>query len=182
MALPDTEVQMLWGFAVMPVAEEPALATLERIAAETLGRALLCWIPLMQGGTDPKNIAEWIRLAGLETDEHRRRVYGIVALTFAELTDNPAVWQKALEGWGVEKSALWERIRKEGQAEARLEGRLVELRAGLLRILRKRFDPLPEDLLQAIQVQQDPDVLNRATEVALDAASLEPVKSVLSVN
>jgi hypothetical protein len=84
------------------LAEEDAAATLAGIAAGSVGRCLLPWIPPMRGRAEAGIIEQWKQLALSEPDARRRADYCGLALVFAELTDCRPQWKRALERWNVE--------------------------------------------------------------------------------
>jgi hypothetical protein len=183
MTLPGTDVRMDWRYPVRSVADEDATEHLTKIAAGSLPRGLLCWVPLMKGGTDPETLAGWLRLAGQEPDANRRNVLAILTLTFAELTPALASWSKMLEGWNVEKSILWESIRQKAREQGLEEGEAKGLRNSLRQIFKARFpDANPAAVLQVIETQADPDVLNRWIQRASLADSFEQFQASLSAN
>jgi hypothetical protein len=144
--------------------EEDAAATLARIAAGEMERCILPWVVLMRGAGRADIIEEWRRLALQETDRRLRREYGAVALVFSELTRHASAWDRALEGWDVERSR--HAMEWEGRGEAR------RARADLLRVLQTRFPgPFPADLAAAIAELNDPNELTRWLDAALTAAS-----------
>lgn len=155
-----------------------AAETLARIARGELGRGILFWIALMSGAGDAGVVAEWLRLASEEPDADRRSEYGGIALIFANWAGHGTIWQKALEGWNVEKIEIVERwkaeARTEGRREGHREGALQTARANLLKLLGFRFtSELPTALTELIKKQADPDRLSAWYDAALAAASLE---------
>jgi hypothetical protein len=100
-----------------------------------------------------------------------------------------------LEAWNVEKSILWEslrqRAREQGLAEGRElgleqgreEGQARGLRNSLRQIVKTRFpDANPARVLQVVETQADPDVLDLWIQRALIADSLEQFQASLSAN
>jgi hypothetical protein len=118
---------------------EDAAATLDAVAAGTISRWLLAWLPLMRGGAEPGIIERWKTEAGKEPGERDRRLLAHLTLTFAALARCRAAWQGQLEGWAVIKSDYLEELREEVRAEAREEGRTEGLRRDVLRLGRHRF-------------------------------------------
>jgi hypothetical protein len=136
------------------LAEESAKLTLDRVARRQYHRALLPWLPLMAGGSEPNIIARCIKLAR-DLDEQKQADFGLHALIFAEKSADPGAWQKALEGWGVVKSTTVEKFRQEGQ------------RRSLLRVLTSRTrQVVPDDLAEVIQSCSDSDKLDSWTDIA----------------
>lgn len=145
--------------------EEDAAATLQRIAAGELPRCVLPWIPLMRGGGDAIIIEEWRRLASLERNAYRRADYGALAMIFAELAKRKGIWQMGLEGWNVRES----KFLKDWADQAALRS----LRKTLLRLLQSRLqNPLPLDLLDAINDCEDQSELDRWIDLSVVANTL----------
>jgi hypothetical protein len=167
-----------------------AAATLARIAADEVTAALLPWLPLMRGAGEPAVIAEWVRLAQTAPNSRRRQEYGTLAGFFADLVPWRQVWKNALESWNMHESEFlkeWvEKYKhespflKELREKDRTEGRVEGMRTSLLRVLRsKAADPLPGDLVAAIEAQGDADELSRWFDLALTAPSLEQFRQAL---
>src|SRR5208283_1122779 len=97
-------------------------------------------IPLMQNGSEPGIITQWLELACAEPDERRRGDYGGLALVFAELAGCRPAWKQALQGWNMQVSQQV----LEWQAEATLRTPREDLRT----LLEDRFGALSETLLQ----------------------------------
>jgi hypothetical protein len=141
------------------LAQESAARTLQQVKQGLAPQEALAWIPLMQGGSDPGILREWLRLAGRETDPQRRADLGLV-LVFAELAGNQDLWREALKGWNMQEP----QIVKEWQAETRADD--------LLRILQKRFKAVPEDLRTAILAVKDLDQLGNWIDLAVSVRTL----------
>lgn len=145
---------------------EDATGTLQGIAAGTVARCLLPWIPLMRSGAESSMIEEWKRLADAEPQSRWRVDYGALALVFADLANCRQVWRQALEGWNMRESQQV----LEWQAETR--------RADLLRLLQLRFKmPVPGDLAAAVEVLNDMEELSRWFDAAATAASLDDFRT-----
>ena len=86
------------------LSERRADVTLASIGAGTAPSVVLPLIPLMQGGGESANIANWLELAGAEPDAHRRGDYGGLALVFADAAGCWDVWKEALKEWNVIQS------------------------------------------------------------------------------
>jgi hypothetical protein len=128
----------------------------------------------MAGASEEGIITEWKRLAGLEPEERRRRIYAGLALIFADRAGRKEPWQKALEGWNVKEAS----IISEWQEEARVE----KAREYLIRLLRAKFpNGLPAPLIEAINSQQSSQELSRWFDVALAAASLQQFQAILGL-
>lgn len=162
------------------LAHENADATLRGIAAGTLSRCLLPFIPLMHGGGEAGTIAEWERLAARDPDGTRRADYAGLALVFAELTKCHPAWQQALEGWNVEISQQvleWQaQAEKRGRAAGKVEGRAQGLAEGkaeaVLRVLKRRFQNVPADVERAVRQNQNLAQLDQWLDAALEVDSL----------
>jgi hypothetical protein len=146
---------------------------LDRVAASTLFRSALAWVPLMKGGGEPDTAARWKELAGAEPNETRRADLGGLALIFASLTDCVPVWRKELEGWNVERSPIT--LEWEARGEAR--GSLNALRNTLLRLLHLKFGSVPESIKQAVDSQTDQATLDRWLDSVIVASSIEELRS-----
>jgi hypothetical protein len=138
--------------------EDDAAATLAEITADRLPRCVLPWIPLMQGGGDPANMARWKELAQAEPDSRLRGDYGGLALVFAEAVGRRDAWKQALEGWNVVESVQV----REWMAEGEARGKVIASRALLQSLLEDRFGPLPEALQQRIVAIDDVERLQNA--------------------
>jgi hypothetical protein len=126
--------------------EEPAQDLLEAIATGRYDRALLPWIPLMAGGSEPTTIARWLEFMTPEhiADENRRGEMAYNTLVFAEKSSDPQAWRKALEGFGMIRSETMEKSRREGRQESLLE--LLAVRTGV---------EVPPSLVEKIQACDD---------------------------
>jgi len=172
MRLPNTDVDLGVTLRAISVARESAAATLERIGRGELGRSILPWVPLMAGGDEPAVVAEWLRLAGGETDAQRRADYPGLALVLADSAGCLPIWKQTLEGFNVWESQV---IR-----EWKTAGRLEEKRNDLLRALRVRLAPeVPADLTHTVEQTTDLDVLTRWFDAALTAPTLDAFRSVM---
>jgi hypothetical protein len=165
--------------------EEDGPALLEAIATGQHHRCLLVWIPLMRGAEQPDLVARWRQLAESEPDPRLRADYGGLARIFAELADRSQVWNQGLEGYNVQTSqVVQEWIRQgeakgeaRGEAKGRAEG-VQLLQAKLLQLLRTRFSGEPAgEVVQAVQAQQDLEVLGRWFDLAMTASSLEQAQA-----
>src|SRR5262245_22065918 len=105
----------------------------------------LGWVPLLQGGDEPVILQDWKRAAELLPDGRPRADLGMVTLTFATRGQNRPVWDRALRGWNVQTSPLWDEIRAGG----REEGRLEVAQAMILRVGRQHFGKAPTRKQQA---------------------------------
>ncbi len=169
MTLPGAaEVRMRFRPRVRTLRDDDAAGTLREIEAGSVGRCVLPWIPLMQGGGDAGTIEEWKSVAEVEPETRLRAVYGSLALVFAELAGRKDAWRQSLEGWNMRESMVisgW-------QAEAR--------RDDLLRVLQARFlVPIPEEVSAAVEAQDDLNELSRWLVLAATAESLDAFRSAL---
>jgi hypothetical protein len=156
----------------LAVREEDAAASLARIAAGELSRAVLPWISLMRGGGEPGIIEEWKRLADLEPDLRLRLEYAADALIFADLRSVWHAWKKSLEGWNVRVSQQV----LEWQTEAKVEVQ----RENLVRVLEKHCKaPVPIDLAKAIEETEDMSVLRRWFDSALDVGTFDEFRAAI---
>lgn len=79
-------------------------------------------------------------------------------------------WKKALEGWNVRES--------QQVLEWKAEGELKDRRAALLRLLEKRCkEPVPSDLVAAIEATQDMDLLWRWFDVAAEVNTFDDFRA-----
>jgi hypothetical protein len=159
------------------LAADSAEQTLQAIAAGRLQRCVLPWVPLMQGGAESAIIQEWLRLAAGETDESLRADYGALAVVFAELAGCREVWHRALEEWNVQRSQQV----LEWQQEAREEAQVETTRANLLRLLRVRFQAVPEDIAGTVAGMTDLTELSRWLDLTVTAGSLEAFRAAIQV-
>jgi hypothetical protein len=162
MRLGKTRVLTRLGVAECNLAREDAAATLAGIAGGTVARCLLPWIPLMRGGGEAAIIAQWVQLAGAETNSRLRGDYGALAKVFAELTRARDQWRKALEGWNVTESQQV----LEWMAQGEAKGALVASRNNLRTFLEARFGTLPAVLVHQIEAIGDLARLDAAIQQA----------------
>ncbi len=171
--LPGTDVGHNDRIRAISLADQQALATLERIGRKELGRSILVWVPLMAGGGDATVVQEWVRLANQETNEQRRFDYAGLAMVFAAWKGLETIWKQALEGFHVEEISIVREWRDKARAE--------ESRTDLLKVLRKRLAPEGAgDLEQVIQQTTDLGLLRRWFDAALDAPSLEAFRTAIA--
>jgi hypothetical protein len=187
-ALPGTNLLLHYKAQAVNLSTMSAAGVLERIAGGELGRTVLAWAPLMQGGGEPAVASRWVELARQEPDPQFRADYAGLALVFAECARCRPVWEKALEGWEMEQSAVikgWkdqghkEGLR-EGLREGRQEGSVTTQRASLVKLLRTRFrnEPL-DDVLQKVEQTSDLDLLGGWFDRALEALSFDAVRQMI---
>jgi hypothetical protein len=145
--------------------EEPAQDLLEAIATGRYDRALLPWIPLMAGGSEPATIARWLELVG-GLDESLLADLAYNTLVFAEKSNDPQAWSKALEGFGMIRSETMENTREEGRVETRQEDLLDVVG------LRTR-QTIPEELTQKIRACRNHATLRAWLAVAITVDTLD---------
>jgi hypothetical protein len=138
--------------------QEPAR---HEIAAGTVARCVLPWIPLLSGGGEPGIIDRWLELAGAEPDARRRADYGGLALVFSDAAGCRAAWHRALEGWNMIQSQTV--LEWMAQAEAK----------ALLVVLESRFSAVPEALAARIKSTTDSGQLDQWVRIAATARSLK---------
>jgi hypothetical protein len=156
---PESGLGMQLRGADVNLGERKAAEVLDGIAAGKVTKAVLGWIPLMQGGDEDAIIQRWKELA--DADQKRRAEHAVLALVYAEAAKRSAAWKKALEGWNVIQSkqvAEW-------QAQAVAES--------VVRVLDARVGSPTEDLIQSIRTTLDMATLNRWLHLAATAASLD---------
>ena len=149
--------------------EEDAAAVLAGIAAGTIASCLLPFIPLMQGGAEAAIMAEWLRLAALETDARLRGDYGGLAVVLAEAAGRRDVWKQALRGWNVIQSQQVLEWMAEGEVKGEVKGKV----GTLLEVLGLKFGPISADLASAIRATADLATLSRWVAVAVSADTLD---------
>lgn len=169
-----------FGAIVRTLATRSASETLARIERGELGRCVLPWIVLMQGGDESANIALWKRLASEEPDGRKRADYGGLVLVFAELAGRRAPWETALEDWNMVESEIVKKWKAKARKEALDEGHRAGLDEGA-QPLRSQLDqlgqfrfskPLPADVQQRVQAA-NLETLQRWFQLLLHVNSLD---------
>jgi hypothetical protein len=127
-------------------------------------RVAVTWVPLMQGGGEPGIIQRWLQVAGQEPDAKRRADLGL-AETFAELAGCRQVWKDALKEWNMRESVTI----KEWQREAVVEDKCDTV----LRLVRRKFATVPEEISSTVRSTTDLARLNDWIEGVALAATLE---------
>jgi hypothetical protein len=182
MRLLQTEIGTSLTVAERNLADEDAAATLAAIAAGTLSRCVLPWVPLMQRGGEDGIIQQWKALAGQEPDNRRRSDYGGLALVFADATKRLAVWKEALKEWNMRESQQVLEWINMGRAEGRAEGQAEGEANALLRLLAKRFPPgAPVDLAAKIRATTALEHLRNWFDLAWSADSLDAFRQAASL-
>lgn len=163
---------MVWRIWVRDVLFESAAETLKGIEEGRIARCLLAWISMMLGADDPVVIAEWKRLGSLEPDVVARATYGALALTFSERVSRKEVWEKELKGWNVEESYFVNKWKAEASQKT--------LRKAVLSVLSSRgIDPLPPQIIEVLERQKNPDVLDAWLKEAVKATSADDFLSTI---
>jgi hypothetical protein len=160
MRMPGMEEFGHW-FRPVPfcVAAQDAVAHLDAIQHNRLGRWLLVWTPLMKGGDNIEVARRWRTLA--EGAPHLPTM-AFLACTFARLAECEPIWREATEGIMMKTAPLWD--------EARQEGRVETGRKWVRDALEARFPGLvPSSVVERINVETDLDKLGRWHKLAITA-------------
>lgn len=174
MRLRQTGISTILEVAERNLADADAATTLTAMAAGTLARCVLPWIPLMQHGEEDVIIQQWKELAGQEPDSRRRSDYGGLALVFADAAGRLTVWKQALKEWNMRESQQVLEWINMGRTEGRAEGRAEGEANALLRLLAKRFAPgAPSDLAAKIRATSDLAKLESWFDLAYSSESLD---------
>jgi hypothetical protein len=169
--------EMSWEEAGLRVVLQPrewnleeleATAVLDGVDGGTIPRAVLAWLPLMQGGNRADLIPRWRTLADLETDLPRRSDLGL-ALVFAEAAGCPEVWQEGLKEWNVIES----KIVKKWQDEAEVKGKV----GAALHLLSRKFGQIPDEVATQIRATTDKERLDTLIEIAGLVGTLEQFRT-----
>jgi hypothetical protein len=159
--------------------DEDAATMLAGIAAGTISRCMLAWIPLMQGGGEAGIIERWIELALAEPNEKRRGKYAGLALVFADAAGCKPAWKEALKGWNMKQSEQVLEWMAEGRAEGEIKGQ-VKL---LLQVLAARFPSgVPADLANLIRTTATSEKLERWGAAAGTVTSLDEFRRIAEQN
>jgi hypothetical protein len=168
------------GISVRPIVvnfrNESAAHLLDEVERGELDATLLPWVPLMRGGGEPEVMERWKQLGHREPSAERRGLYRDLALIFAELSKKLVLWQKALEGWEMVESQLILGWLKQGNEQGRVEN----ARANVLQVIAVRLeDPVPEDLMLAIEGTNDPSILSEWLVVAATSKSIGELRKAM---
>lgn len=167
-ARPRSEVGLRLRIVLRTLREEDAAATLDAIAAGTVARCLLPWIPLMRGAGEAAIIEKWKELAAAEADVNYRADCGYMAWTFAGLTNHFNLWDQGLKGWNMIEWPVFRRVRVETTRE------------DLLRALRLRYPtPIAPELAETIKASTDLDELRRWFDAACTAPDLNAFRAAI---
>ncbi len=172
MRLGRTRLRTRLGVGERNLARNSAAAALAGIAAGTVARCLLPFIPLMHGGCEPGIIARWVQLAQAEPDRQPRGDYGGLALVFAELAGCRPAWEQALGSWNVVESQVVLGWLAEGDTRGALRTRREDLRM----LLEERFGPLPQPLLERIEGADDLNRLQAALRQVVHIQALDDLQ------
>jgi hypothetical protein len=130
--------------------EESANVILTGIVAGRSPRDLLPWVPLMQAAGEVAIMEQWKAAAEAEPDDIRRAEYAELALIFADLAGRAAAWDRALEGWDMQRSQIVDRWRADA------------VREDVFRVYEKRaLAHMPDDLATRLRAITDLDELRR---------------------
>ena len=151
------------------LATESAATTLDAIASGETAKSILALIPLMTGGGEPGIIQRWLDIANTEPDHRKRDGLGHLALAMAELKPWFGEWQKALKEWTMRESTVIQ-----GWIDRGIDrGRIEQARRTLNNLLVKRFGAVSPAIIQRIDATTDLTILEQATQVVFDVASLD---------
>jgi hypothetical protein len=176
--LPGTAVRTALEVEKKNLVDEDTAATLERIAAWTVDRCVLPWIPLMHGGGTPGIIARWKALAEAEPDAVCRGDWGGLVLVFADAAGTRPQWKRALEDWNVETSQQVLEWQAEARAKGRIEGKAEAKAEDVVSALRVRFPKkVSKKLHQAIMQSTDLEQLDHWHKLAITAETLDAFRA-----
>jgi hypothetical protein len=163
MNLPGMEEVGLWfGPRVLDLSGEDAVAHLDAIEQNRLGRWLLVWTPLMKGGQTLDVARRWRTLADPDT---RLPTMVFLARTFARLAECEDVWLEATEGIMIKTVPFWDEVRQ--------EERIKLTRKHVRGVLEARFPGrVPPGVIERINAETDFDTLER-WHVLASTATLE---------
>ena len=184
---PEANIHARYPIIERNLCDYSAAQVLQEIEAGLAPKMALGWIPLMQNGSAPDIIEQWLKIALAEPERVRRSDYGTFALVFAEAAGSSEVWQKALEGWNVMESKQileWtaeardigkkEGIdigKKEGIDIGKKEGELQARRQLLLRLGQHKFNRLTTATQKRIEALDDLARLDRLIDALLTAST-----------
>ncbi|MBY0229039.1 MAG: hypothetical protein K2W96_07160 [Gemmataceae bacterium] len=143
---------------VFDVAQEEALATLERIERSGLGLTILPFCALMKGAGEPAFIERWKLAVLTEPESARRLQYRDWAVILSDLTQWQVDWHRATEGWMELESPTINGWLARGEER----GELRNKREYLLEAIRLKF-----------RVRRMPEAIRRAVEGTHDMAKLD---------
>ena len=138
---------------------------------------LLPFVPILQGGDDQVTIGK--ALALLRADVQLAEMWPLLAF-FATFVMTPEEVRRMMR-WNMamlRESPWYTEIEKEGLERGLQQGLEQGQAEMLLRVLDRRFGPLPADLATRIRTLRTPQ-LTQLLDVALDAATLHEVAAAL---
>lgn len=177
MRLPGTPIVTQLGVVERNLARESADDTVGRIERGELGRAVLPWLPLMDGGGTATMVERWKALAGSEPTYRRRAELASITLVFAEAAGCREAWKLGLKEWNVRESAVVNEWRAEGKAEGKAEARMDSI----IEALEVKFVAVPGDLVAAVRGCTDLARLREWLGAALRAESLAAFRAAAGV-
>ncbi len=145
---------------------------LDQVEAGEAPADVLAWVSVMQRGDDPSIVQRWLAIASEVDNLARRGDFGLVVL-FANAVGRKELWEKALEGWKMEDVSIVKEWKAKAHSAGKLEGKRESKREDLIRILERRWPPVPPDVEARIRDCTDLDELNRWMDFAISAASVE---------
>ena len=161
---------------VINLRNESAAELLNDIENGFLAKSLLPWVPLMHGGGDTEILKRWKKIAESEPDVERRELYRDLALIFAELSKKLVLWQKTLGEPNMLESQLILGWMKKGEDR----GVVKTAREFVIGLIGLRFgDPIPEDLMLAVEGTNDPAILKQWNILAATADSLAQIRKAM---
>jgi hypothetical protein len=137
-----------------------ASEALDQIVAGRAPRAVLALIPLMIGGREPGIMRRWREVAEPEADPQWRTDF-CLARVLAELTGCQEDWKNALEGFDVRQSVVVNEWKAEASARV------------LCAVLKGRFGPLPDELVERIGRTTNVDLFEKWGTLAGEALTLD---------
>lgn len=164
------------GVAMLTLRNEDAKTLLDGIAANRLSRALLAWLPLLRGSSEPGIIQLWRLLAESEPDAKIRADLGSLVKNWLRLLAEPIplAWEQGLKGYNMIESPFMNELRQEG----RQEGRIETQRGNLFKLAQVRFHTaVPADLAAIINATSNMVDLDRWLEVVVTSNSLDEFRS-----
>jgi hypothetical protein len=144
---------------------ESADATLAAIAAGSVRKMILPFIPLMSGGGESGIIEAWLRLASAEANPRKKSDLGVLARIYARGTKAAVAWKLALKEWDVLRSPVADELRAEGQA------------AVIVALLESRFQAISEELADAIRAVSDLKRLMGMAILAMKTPSIDQFRT-----
>jgi hypothetical protein len=164
----DLRREMMWdethGTLIAPIVvnleEKKAREELAGMASGAVPRAVLPWIPLMQGGNEDDIIDLWLAEASQVTDAERQGELRLV-FVFAELAGHVQKWKRKLEGFNMRTSKVVEGWIAEGEARM------------LLKLLAARFGTIPPEIRERLLEAKSPGELEKYGEDFAHSQSLE---------